>query len=179
MGFELGDQELNKAFLRFKEVADKKKEISDRDLEAIVNDETLQVAEHFKADLIQVSCGSNAQATATITVRMPDGQELTDASIGTGPVDAIYRAINRIVDIPNDLIEYSVQSVTAGIAAMGEVTIRLRHGERIYSGHAANTDIVVASAYAYINALNRLYTAIQAGASVHPQREKVPAGTGV
>ncbi|MEL6855961.1 MAG: 2-isopropylmalate synthase, partial [Cyanobacteria bacterium J06607_13] len=179
LGFELGDQDLNRAFLRFKDIADKKKEISDRDLEAIVNDEALQVAEHFKAELIQVSCGSNAQPTATITIRMPDGQELTDASIGTGPVDAIYQAINRIVDIPNDLIEFSVQSVTAGIDAMGEVTIRLRHGERIYSGHAANTDIVVASAYAYINALNRLYTAIQAGTSVHPQRDKVPAGTGV
>ncbi|MEO0887406.1 MAG: 2-isopropylmalate synthase, partial [Cyanobacteria bacterium J06648_10] len=180
LGFDLGDQDLNRAFLRFKDIADKKKEISDRDLEAIVNDETLQVADHFKAELIQVSCGSNAQPTATITIRMPDGQELTDASIGTGPVDAIYQAINRIVDIPNDLIEYSVQSVTAGIDAMGEVTIRLRHGDRLYSGHAANTDIIVASAYAYINALNRLYTSIQAGASVHPQRaEKVPAGTGV
>ncbi len=177
LGFELNDQELNKAFLRFKDVADKKKEISDRDLEAIVNDEILQVADHFKLDLIQVSCGSNAQPTATITIRMPDGQELTDASVGTGPVDAIYRAINRIVDIENDLIEYSVQSVTAGIDAMGEVTIRVRNGERIYSGHAANTDIIVASAYAYINALNRLYTAMQAGGSLHPQREQVAVGT--
>ncbi|MGB3297444.1 MAG: 2-isopropylmalate synthase [Phormidesmis sp.] len=178
LGFELSDQELNKAFLRFKEVADKKKEISDRDLEAIVNDEILQVAEHFKLNLIQVSCGSNAQPTATITVRMPDGQELTDASVGTGPVDAIYRAINRIVDIENDLIEYSVQSVTAGIDAMGEVTIRVRNGEKIYSGHAANTDIIVASAYAYINALNRLYTAMQTGSPIHPQREQVAVGMG-
>jgi 2-isopropylmalate synthase len=176
LGFNLNDQELNKAFLRFKDVADKKKEISDRDLEAIVNDEILQVAEHFKLDLIQVSCGSNAQPTATITVRMPDGQELTDASVGTGPVDAIYRAINRIVDIENDLIEYSVQSVTAGIDAMGEVTIRVRNGDKIYTGHAANTDIIVASAYAYVNALNRLYTALQSGDAIHPQRgEKVPA----
>ncbi len=178
LGFNLGDQDLNKAFLRFKEVADKKKEISDRDLEAIVNDEILQVAEHFKLDLIQVSCGSNAQPTATITVRLPDGQELTDASVGTGPVDAIYRAINRIVDIENDLIEYSVQSVTAGIDAMGEVTIRVRNGDKIYTGHAANTDIIVASAYAYVNALNRLYTALQSGDAIHPQRsEKVPVGT--
>ena len=176
LGYELNDQELNKAFLRFKDVADKKKEISDRDLEAIVNDEILQVAEHFKLDLIQVSCGSHAQPTATITVRMPNGQELTDASVGTGPVDAIYRAINRIVDIENDLIEYSVQSVTAGIDAMGEVTIRVRNGERIYSGHAANTDIIVASAYAYVNALNRLYTAMQAGGSIHPQHEQVAVG---
>ena len=179
LGFELSDQDLNKAFLRFKDVADKKKEISDRDLEAIVNNEILQVAEHFKLDLIQVSCGSNAQPTATITVRMPDGRDLTDASVGTGPVDAIYRAINRIVDIENDLIEYSVQSVTAGIDAMGEVTIRVRNGDRIYSGHAANTDIVVASAYAYINALNRLYAAMQAGVAIHPQHANVPVGTGV
>ncbi len=179
LGFDLNDQDLNRAFLRFKDVADKKKEISDRDLEAIVNDEALQVAEHFKLELVQVSCGSNAQPTATITIRMPDGEEITDASVGTGPVDAIYQAINRVVDIDNDLIEYSVQSVTAGIDAMGEVTIRVRNGERIYSGHAANTDIIVASAYAYISALNRLYTALQAGVSIHPQREKVPAGTGV
>ena len=179
LGFDLTDRELNKAFLRFKDVADKKKEISDRDLEAIVKDETLQVAEHFKLELIQVSCGSNATPTATVTLRMPDGQDLTDASIGTGPVDAIYKAINRVVQIENDLIEYSVQSVTAGIDAMGEVTIRLQQGDRIYSGHAANTDIVVASAYAYVNALNRLYTASQTGESLHPQREKVPVGTGV
>ncbi|MGB3294473.1 MAG: 2-isopropylmalate synthase [Phormidesmis sp.] len=173
LGYSLGDQDLNKAFLRFKDVADKKKEISDRDLEAIVNDEVLQVAEHFKLELVQVSCGSNAQPTATVTIRMPNGEEVTDASIGTGPVDAIYRAINRVVDIENDLIEYSVQSVTAGIDAMGEVTIRVRNGARIYSGHAANTDIIVASADAYISALNRLYTALQAGASIHPQRDKV------
>lgn len=173
LGYSLGDQDLNKAFLRFKDVADKKKEISDRDLEAIVNDEVLQVAEHFKLALVQVSCGSNAQPTATVTIRMPSGEEITDASIGTGPVDAIYRAINRVVDIENDLIEYSVQSVTAGIDAMGEVTIRVRNGARIYSGHAANTDIIVASAYAYISALNRLYTAMQAGAAIHPQRDKV------
>ena len=179
LGFELSDQDLNKAFLRFKEVADKKKEISDRDLEAIVKDEALQVAEHFKLELIQVSCGSNATPTATVTLRMPDGQDLTDAAIGTGPVDAIYKAINRVVQIENDLIEYSVQSVTAGIDAIGEVTIRLQQGDRIYSGHAANTDIVVASAYAYISALNRLYTALQTGESIHPQREKVPVGTGV
>ena len=179
LGYELSDQELNKAFLRFKELADKKKEISDRDLEAIVNDETQQVAEHYKLELVQVSCGSNARPTATVTVRTPSGEELVDAAIGTGPVDAVYKAINRVVDIPNDLIEYSVQSVTAGIDAIGEVTIRLRHNQRIYSGHAASTDIVVASSNAYMQALNRLYSATQAGDVLHPQRMAVPAGTGV
>ena len=86
---------------------------------------------------------------------------MTDAAIGTGPVDAVYKAINRVVKVPNELIEFSVKSVTAGIDAMGEVTIRLRYQDRIYSGHSADTDIIVASARAYLNALNRLYSVTQ------------------
>jgi 2-isopropylmalate synthase len=96
---------------------------------------------------------------------------LTDAAIGTGPVDAIYRAINRVTDVPNELIEFSVQSVTAGIDAIGEVTIRLRYQSKIFSGHAANTDIIVASAQAYVNALNRLSIFRQQGHTVHPQQD--------
>ncbi|MEM9212881.1 MAG: 2-isopropylmalate synthase [Cyanobacteria bacterium P01_F01_bin.150] len=157
LGFELADQELNKAFARFKDVADKKKEITDWDLEAIVNDETRQTAEGYSLEHVQVSCGDHSCPTATVTVLTPNGKELTDAAIGTGPVDAIYKAINRVVQIPNQLIEFSVQSVTAGIDAIGEVTIRLRHEGRIYSGHSANTDVVVASAHAYMQALNRLH----------------------
>ena len=178
LGFELSDQELNKAFLRFKDVADKKKEVTDWDLEAIVNDETRQTPEVFRLEHIQVSCGDHSRPTATVTVLTPDGQELTDAAIGTGPVDAIYKAINRVVDIPNQLIEFSVQSVTAGIDAIGEVTIRLRHEGRIYSGHSANTDVVVASAHAYMQALNRLYIALNREEKVHPQHGKpVAAGS--
>jgi 2-isopropylmalate synthase len=159
LGIDLSENDLNKAFLRFKDVADKKKEITDRDLEAIVNDEIKQSPEIFILDRVQVACGDRAQPTATVTIRMPNGEELTDAAIGTGPVDAIYKAINRVVDVPNQLIEFSVQSVTAGIDAIGEVTIRLKYQEYTYSGYAANTDIIVASAQAYINALNRLYAA--------------------
>jgi 2-isopropylmalate synthase len=173
LGYDLIDQELNRAFLRFKELADKKKEITDWDIEAIVNDESQQSPEHFHLELVQVSCGDRARPTATVTIRTPDGQELMDAAIGTGPVDAVYKAINRVVNISNQLIEYTVQSVTAGIDAIGEVTIRIRHEDKVYSGHAANTDIVVASAYAYINALNRLYGALQTGSSLHPQRDPV------
>ncbi|HEY9694841.1 MAG TPA: 2-isopropylmalate synthase [Oculatellaceae cyanobacterium] len=161
LGFELSETELNKAFVKFKELADKKKEITDWDLEAIVNDEIQQAPELFRLEFVQVSCGNQARPTATITLRTPTGEELTDAAIGTGPVDAVYKAINRVVNVPNQLIEFSVQSVTAGIDAIGEVTIRLKHKERIYSGHAANTDIIVASAQAYVNALNRLYGALQ------------------
>jgi 2-isopropylmalate synthase len=175
LGFELADQELNRAFLRFKELADKKKEVSDWDLEAIVNDEAQQVPELFKLEHVQVSSGDHARPTATVTLRTPDGQELTDAAIGTGPVDAIYKAINRVVDIPNQLIEFSVQSVTAGIDAIGEVTIRLQHDDRIFSGHGANTDIIVASAHAYVSALNRLYASLQQGKPLHPQHDEAQA----
>ncbi|MBE9035119.1 2-isopropylmalate synthase [aff. Roholtiella sp. LEGE 12411] len=161
LGFELSETELNKAFVKFKEVADKKKEISDRDLEAIANDEIQQAPDLFRVELVQVSCGSNARPTATVTLRTPEGEELTDAAIGTGPVDAVYKAINRVVNVPNQLIEFSVQSVTGGIDAIGEVTIRLRYESRVFSGHAANTDIIVASAQAYVNALNRLYASLQ------------------
>lgn len=169
LGFELSETELNKAFLRFKDLADKKKEITDWDLEAIAKDETQGIdLRGYQLEFVQVSCGDHARPTATVTVRTPSGEELTDAAIGTGPVDAVYRAINRVVQIPNRLIEYSVQSVTAGIDAIGEVTIRLQHEDRIYSGHAANTDIIVASAQAYMNALNRLYRGLEQRA-LHPQ----------
>jgi 2-isopropylmalate synthase len=97
-----------------------------------------------------------------------------DAAIGTGPVDAVYKAINRVVNVPNELIEFSVQSVTKGIDAMGEVTIRLRQNERVYSGHAANTDIIVASAQAYVNALNRLYVSLK-GVTTQQQTDMEPA----
>ncbi len=160
LGFELSEQELNKAFVRFKELADKKKDISDWDLEAIVNDEIRQVTKAFQLEQVQVSCGDRSVPTATVTILTPDGREITDAAVGTGPVDAVYKAINRLIDVPNQLIEFSVQSVTAGIDALGEVTIRLKHERGIFSGHAANTDIIVASATAYIDALNKLHHAL-------------------
>ena len=172
LGFDLSDQDVNKTFVRFKELADKKKEITNWDLEAIVNDEIQQTPELFHLELVQVSCGDHACATATIKLRTPDGAELMDAATGTGPVDAVYKAINRVVNVPNQLIEFSVQSVTAGIDAIGEVTIRLKYGERIFSGRSANTDIIVASAQAYINALNRLYGNLQRSATepVHTEQ---------
>ena len=173
LGFDLGDQDLNRAFIRFKELADKKKDISDWDLEAIVKDETQsQAIQGYQLERVQVSCGDHECPTATVTIRTPDGDELTDAAIGTGPVDAVYRAINRLVEVPNRLIEFSVQSVTAGIDAIGEVTIRLQHGDRIFSGHSANTDIIVASAQAYLNALNRLCNALN-NPALHPQSQQI------
>ena len=172
LGFDLTETDLNKAFDRFKVVADKKRDITDWDLEAIVNDEIQNAPDLYRLALVQVSCGDRSQPTATVRLITPDGAELTDAAIGSGPVDAVYRAINRLVTIPNELIEFSVKSVTEGIDAMGEVTIRLRHEDRIFSGHSANTDIIVASAQAYLNALNRLCAVLrQQQRPLHPQRE--------
>ncbi|WP_036476683.1 2-isopropylmalate synthase [Myxosarcina sp. GI1] len=168
LGYELSESDLNKAFVRFKEVADKKKAVSDRDIEAIVNDEIRQPPELFRLELIQVSCGDLSRPTATVTIRTPEGEESTDVAIGTGPVDAICKAIDRVIGVPNELIELSMQSVTAGIDAMAEVTIRLRHQDKIYSGRAANTDIVVASARAYIKALNRICADLQTTAQAEP-----------
>jgi len=178
LGFEMADDELNKAFVKFKDLADKKKEITDWDLEAIANNEVHQAPELFRLELVQVSCGDKSRPTATVTVRNPAGEELTDAAIGTGPVDAVYRAINRVVNVPNELIEFSVQSVTAGIDAIGEVTIRLRYEGKVFSGHSANTDIIVASAEAYISALNRLYQALQHSAE-KPSEQPTPIGNQV
>ena len=156
MGYRMSDEEFGRAFRRFKELADKKKEITQRDLESIIADELRMTHETYHLEQVQVSCGDHAIPTATVRLLRPDGETKTDADCGTGPVDAVYRAINRIVGVPNKLIEFSVQSVTEGIDALGEVTIRLESDGRTYTGRGSATDIIVASAKAYVNALNRL-----------------------
>ncbi len=156
LGYELTEEELSRAFMAFKDLADKKAEIDDRDLEALVADKLRTTAETYRLDFVQVSCGDHASPTATVRVVLPDGSVRGDAAVGTGPVDAVYRAINRIIDIPNELTEFSVKSVTEGIDAQGEVTIRVETNGRSYVGRGADTDIIVASAKAYMNALNRM-----------------------
>jgi 2-isopropylmalate synthase len=155
LGYELTDEELNRAFLAFKELADKKLEVDDRDLEALVADKMRTSEEIYHLDFVQVACGDHATPTATVRLITPDGAVLADAALGTGPVDAVYRAINRIIQVPNVLTEFSVKSVTQGIDAQGEVTIRVESEGRTYVGRGADTDIIVASAKAYMNALNR------------------------
>jgi 2-isopropylmalate synthase len=161
LGYTLNDEEFTRAFTDFKELADKKKEISDRDIEALIAEEMRTFSETYHLEHVQVSCGDHLVPTASVRLIGPGGQPLADAALGTGPVDAVYKAINRLVGVPNNLIEFSVKSVTAGIDAMGEVTIRLESGGRVYTGRGAATDIIVASAKAYMNALNRLLAAMQ------------------
>ena len=173
MGYDLSREDLNEAFLRFKELADRKREITDRDLEAIVSEQVQLPESKLQLKLVQVSCGSNSKPTATITLF--DNEELTEetaVALGTGPVDAVCEALNRLAKVPNELIEFSVKSVTEGIDALGEVTIRIRSNGRIYSGHSADTDVVVASANAYVNALNRLIFSEKKN-SLHPQYDEL------
>ncbi len=159
MGYVLSDEELSRSFLAFKELADKKKEVTERDLEALVVDELRSVSETYHLEQVQVSCGDPGIPTATVRLRAPDGQILTDVALGTGPVDAVYKAIRTITGVSDRLVEFSVKSVTGGIDAMGEVTVRVESEGRTYFGRGASTDIIVASAKAYMNALNRLLAA--------------------
>jgi 2-isopropylmalate synthase len=186
MGYgDLSEEELNKAFARFKRIADKKKVVTDADIEAILTDEFYQPREIWKLNHVQVSCGDRVNPTATVCLTDPSGNEIIDAAIGTGPVDAVYKAINRIVQVPNILTEFVVQAVTEGIDAIGEVTIRIQpeNGDgyttnpqtgayvaRTYSGHGASTDIIVASARAYMSALNKMLTAREEKAATIQQK---------
>ncbi len=169
LGYTLDQEQFEKVYERFLVVADKKKTVDTRDLEAIIADEVQTFFEEtFHLEHVQVSCGDHSVPTATVCLRGPDGQVICDADHGTGPVDAVYRAINRVVGEPNELIEFSVQAVTEGIDAVGRVTIRIQAKEpvkengyerRVFSGRGSDVDIVVASAKAYMFALNRLIAA--------------------
>jgi 2-isopropylmalate synthase len=163
LGYTLSEEALNRAFQGFKEVADKKKEITDRDIESLIAEELRTVTEMYHLDHIEVSCGDHSLPTATVRLIGPDGQSVADAALGTGPVDAVYRAINRLVGIPNKLTEFTVKSVTEGIDAIGEVLIRIESDGITYTGRGADTDIIVAGAKAYMNALNRLLAAKKRG----------------
>ena len=172
LGYDITREDLDEAFARFKDLADRKREITDRDLEAIVSEQVQQPEARFQLKLVQVSCGSSLRPTATVTLADDQGSEQTLSAVGTGPVDAVCRALNAVAGVSNELIEFSVKSVTEGIDAMGEVTIRLRRDGSLYSGHAADTDVVVAAAMAFVNALNRL-VAGEDKQSLHPQKDPV------
>ena len=157
LGFEFADEEFDGVYEVFLDLADRKKEVYDEDLEAMIGERERTVDELYHLETVHVMCGDPGIPSATIELVDQEGNHLVDSSHGTGPVDAVYKAINRVIDIENDLIEFSVQSVTRGIDALGEVTIRVRSGDdRVFTGRGAHTDIIVASARAYTNALNRL-----------------------
>ena len=126
MGHSLDDVELDKAFTRFKELADRKKTVTDADLEALIADEFYQPRDVYLLNGLQVSCGTMGMPTASVRLRGPDGKIYTQAAIGTGPVDATYKAIDGIVNVPSTLLEFNIHAVTEGIDALGEVTVRIQ-----------------------------------------------------
>jgi 2-isopropylmalate synthase len=160
LGYEISQDQLDSAFEAFKSLADRKREVTDADLDALMgNQRRVEPGrERYKLEHIQVSCGNHEIPTATVKLKGPDGESVTDAATGTGPVDAVYEAINRIVEVPNVLTEFRVNAVTEGIDAIGDVTIRIERNGETYVGRGTDTDIIVASAKAYMNSLNRLLT---------------------
>ncbi|WP_018249313.1 2-isopropylmalate synthase [Orenia marismortui] len=158
LGYELSQEELNSAFKRFKNLADKKKEITGFDLEAIMEDEISQVEQIYQINLLQVT-SSPGLATATVQLEK-DGQKVNESACSEGgPIDAIYEAMNRITGLDCKLNDYQIDSVTSGKDALGEVIVKLEHENKLYVGRGISTDIIEASAKAYNNAINRIFTA--------------------
>ncbi|OQS06698.1 2-isopropylmalate synthase [Thraustotheca clavata] len=177
---ELGYTDLTKEQLdmfveKFKVLADEKKTVTDADMEAIVSDDLFKPETFWTLQAVHVTAGNRVKPTATITLNYKDGSEVSEAAMGSGPIDAIYSAISKATGCDNlSLHEYTVESITDGIKALGDVTVRISEVEnktalmnpqtevtrsRQYVGHGANTDILVASASAYVNAVNRLLAA--------------------
>jgi 2-isopropylmalate synthase len=167
LGYSVDGAELDKAFARFKRLADRRKQVTDADLEALVASEQAPAHAEYVLEGLQVACGTASMATATVRLRSADGRTLVEAAVGTGPVDAAFKAIAALVRTPLVLVEFAVRAVTEGIDALGEVSVRIRSERsegseagdaraRVFHGHGADTDILVASAKAYLAAINRM-----------------------
>ena len=170
LGIELSDQdELNAAFVRFKELADKKHEIFDEDLQALVSDTVTDMVERMRLVFLDVRSRTGETPMATLTVAI-DGVEQQATAAGSGPVDAAFRALEQIASSGANLQLYSVNAITEGTDSQGEVTVRLEKAGRIVNGNGADTDIVIASAKAYINALNLMHSG---ALKAHPQVEGI------
>lgn len=156
LGHKLSDKEIDKAFLQFKILADKKKTIYDEDLETIIEEELSEIPETFKLIYFNVTCGNRTVPTATVQLRK-DKRMYENASSGDGPIDAAYKAIDRVTGITGRLVDYNIKAVTGGKDAMGEVNIKIRSAQgRVVTGRGSSTDIIEASIKAYLNAINKL-----------------------
>ncbi len=179
LGYEVEKEQLVAVFERFKALADAKKNVTDADLEALMTDELLRPEEFFRLLDIQVTCGTMGMPTATAKLANMDDEQVVHAAVGTGPVDACFRAIDAVVQCPNRLIEYNVHSVTEGIDAQGEVTVRIADADsgRSFGGYGADDDIIVASVRAYLAALNRMIAGLGLG-HVTPEGEAATVSIG-
>jgi 2-isopropylmalate synthase len=160
MGYTLSDEQIEVLFADFKALADKKKEVYDQDLVVLVEKHLEDAAAPWQLVSLHTTAGTSVLPTATIAIRRPDGEIVQDAAIGDGPVDAIFKVVERVTGVHANLHEFVVRSVTQGKDAQGEVTLELEveSGDRSFRGRAASTDIIEASAMAYINAVNAIQT---------------------
>ena len=155
LGYVITEEELNKTFERFKRLADQKKEIFDEDIEALISEDVTKVAEFFSLVDLQIVSGVNQRPTAVVKLKV--GEDVIDRlEHGDGPVDAAYKAIAAITNTKSSLLKFEVKSITGGTDALGQVVVSLEEDDRTVRGHGADTDIIVAAAKAYINALNKL-----------------------
>jgi 2-isopropylmalate synthase len=159
LGYTLSDEQLESSFVKFKSLADKKKEVFDEDLEALIDDQLELSKGLWELVGLQVMTGSSSTPTATVTLKDSNGEKVQDASIGDGPVDAIYSAIQRLTGVRVSLSDYRIRAVTKGKEALGEVQIEIDHNNRKVRGRGLSTDILEASALAYLSAINRLRNA--------------------
>lgn len=161
LGFRVDNQVLEAAFERFKELADRKKEVTDRDISALVEKKSLLVKEHYQLDSFQIQTGNSITSIAGVRL-IHEGETFAEAAVGDGPIDAIFRAVDKIIgarDTLNCALEsYGIRAVTEGKDALGEVTVRVRFGDKVYSGKGLSTDILESSILSYINAINRALT---------------------
>lgn len=160
LGFELTKDELDRAFARFKDLADRKKEISDKDLEALVEHEIQTVPERIVLEHLQVTSGNRITPTATVAITL-DGTLKEEAACGEGPVDAVFKALDKLTGLQVCLKNYVLDAVTGGQDAMGQVTVKVGYGDQVFTGRGLSTDIIEASARAYIHALNKLYDELE------------------
>jgi 2-isopropylmalate synthase len=158
LGFSLSEEQINAVFEKFKALADKKKDVYDEDIEALIDEQMGGPSEVWVLKAVQSTAGSSAIPTATVTLER-EGQSVTDAATGDGPVDAIYEAISRITGLRLNLVDYKLRALTGGKEAQGEVTIEVQQEGRTFRARGLSTDIVEASARAYLAAVNRILTA--------------------
>lgn len=156
LGYNLTEEELEKAFIKFKDIADRKKEINDDDLEALVNEQVRAIPERFSLEYLHISSGTSIVPTATVKLNI-EGNILEAASTGDGPVDAACHAVDKITDIYGKMVDYKLNSISGGKDALGEVIAKIEIDGKLYTGRGLSTDIIEASVKAYINAINKYY----------------------
>lgn len=155
LGYDLSDAALDKVYDKFKVLADKKKEIFDADVQALIEDEMVEVPILFELESFHVSSGNSTIPTATVRLRPASGEPVQDAATGDGPVDAVYKTIDRITEMPGRLVDYQIRAITSGQDALGEVVLSADFEGKRFTGKASSTDIIEASALAYLVAVNR------------------------